>query len=137
MEHEYSCGGVLFTRMDGEISFVLVISPDYVVGFPKGHMEGNETERQTALREICEETGVTAEIIDGFCERIEYELPNKADTIKHVAYFLAEYDGQCLKVPMQELAGIMRVPFEKAMEILTRPELKTILEKAYAHIKSL
>lgn len=41
-------------------------------GFPKGHMEYGESERQTALREVLEETGLKVEILPGFRETCEY-----------------------------------------------------------------
>ena len=67
MLHEKSCGAVLFTTEKGIKKFLLVESNYF--GFPKGHVEENETEQETALREIKEETGVDATIIPGFRER--------------------------------------------------------------------
>ncbi len=61
MNCEYFCGAVVFTRMDGEPHYLLVRAKDRPKGchgFPKGHMEPGETEVQTALREIFEETGL-------------------------------------------------------------------------------
>ena len=55
MLHEKSCGAVLFTTEKGIKKFLLVESNYF--GFPKGHVEENETEQETALREIKEETG--------------------------------------------------------------------------------
>lgn len=64
MLHEKSCGAVLFTTEKGIKKFLLVESNYF--GFPKGHVEENETEQETALREIKEETGVDATINPGF-----------------------------------------------------------------------
>ena len=46
-------------------------------GFPKGHIEFCETEIQAALREIKEETGITANILDGFLIKIEYAMKKR------------------------------------------------------------
>lgn len=43
-------------------------------GFPKGHLEKNEIEEQTAIRETYEEVGINVEIIQGFREKIEYPI---------------------------------------------------------------
>lgn len=74
MKKEVSCGGVVFNRRNDEILYVIVQSLEGYYGFPKGHMENNETEEQTAVREIYEETGLKVEIIPGF--RIIDEYPN-------------------------------------------------------------
>ena len=55
--------GVVFNRRNDEIFYVIVQSLEGYYGFPKGHMENNETEEQTAVREIYEETGLKVEII--------------------------------------------------------------------------
>ena len=69
MEREKSCGAVVFTRKDdGEIRYVLVKQRSGRYCFPKGHVEGAETEHQTALREIWEETGIRPQILPGFRE---------------------------------------------------------------------
>ena len=52
---ERSCGAVVFTRVNGEIRYVVVTEKEGAHSYPKGHMEGNETEEETARREIFEE----------------------------------------------------------------------------------
>ena len=74
--YEKSCGAVLF-KEDEKRYYVLVKSTtNNNWGLPKGHVENNETEQETALREVMEETGINAEIIEGFREQIEYVMPN-------------------------------------------------------------
>ena len=63
---EKSCGAVVFTRVDGDIKYVIIQSLAGYYGFPKGHMEAGESEKQTALREVYEETGLTVHILDDF-----------------------------------------------------------------------
>ena len=43
MTYETSCGAVVFTRRGGEIFYVIIRSIEGYYGFPKGHMEGDET----------------------------------------------------------------------------------------------
>ena len=58
MKKEISCGAVIARQTENGREILLI---RHVNGghwaFPKGHMEGNETESETALREIREETG--------------------------------------------------------------------------------
>ena len=91
---EKSCGIVLFNSDE----FLLIQHPTKSNGdeghwdFPKGHVEGNETELETAKRELIEETGiVNFRLFDGFRYRIEYNF-QKGDemVLKEVIFFLAE-----------------------------------------------
>ena len=60
---EKSCGAIVYTKDHGDILYVIIRSKGGIYGFPKGHMEGNETEAETAFREIFEETGLTVKLI--------------------------------------------------------------------------
>src|SRR5690554_7789701 len=84
VKYEISCGAVVYTRKNDNILYVIVKSTEGYFGFPKGHMEKNETEEQTAIREIFEETGLKVNIIPGFKTINEYPIPHKEVTIKRV-----------------------------------------------------
>ena len=133
MNYEYSCGAVVFTRIDGVPHYVLVRAkdqPEGCHGFPKGHMEPGETEEQTALREIFEETGVRVRLLEGFRAVTEYPLP-KPDTRKRVVFFLAEYEGQETTVLESELAAITIAPWPRALELTEFADSKRILTDAH------
>ena len=54
---EKSCGVVLYTYKLGKRNYLL-IKKDNIYGFPKGHIEENETEKECAIRECFEETSI-------------------------------------------------------------------------------
>ena len=56
MRQVKSCGVIVFRRMP-ELSFLLM-KHSHRYDLPKGHMEEGETELETALREMWEETGI-------------------------------------------------------------------------------
>ncbi|WP_261368984.1 bis(5'-nucleosyl)-tetraphosphatase [Mycoplasma struthionis] len=87
MKQEYSCGAIVFKIINDELNVLLVEQTLNHWGFPKGHMEKNETKQQTAIREVKEETNIDIKLIDGFEEMNTYSpLPK---TMKDVTYFVA------------------------------------------------
>lgn len=73
MKFEKSCGAIVYRKTQNQID-LLLIKNRYGGhwSFPKGHVEGAETEMQTALREVKEETGLDISIQDGFRQAVEY-----------------------------------------------------------------
>ena len=130
MIHHKSCGAVVYTRENSTIKYVLVQQFGGFYGFPKGHMEENETEIETALREIQEEVGLNPVIIEGFKTFDEHRFPNDPDQIKQITYFLAEYENQEITFQKEELLGAVLVTFEEAMDLFTFDSSKRILREA-------
>ena len=132
MEKEKSCGAVVFTRDgEGSIRYVLVEQRSGNFCFPKGHVEGSETEHQTAMREIWEETGLHPVIIPGFRETETYEVAKKPGTMKDVIYFIAEYSDQAIAPPpTDEIRDVRLCTYEEAMELLPTDSRKAVLTAA-------
>lgn len=134
MNYEYSCGAVVFTRVDGIPHFVLIRQndqPEGCHGFPKGHMEPGETQEQTALREIYEEVGLRVRLLDGFRRVTEYPLPAPPDTRKQVVFFLAEYEDQQITCQTSEVASCVLAPFPQALELTEFADSRQILTEAH------
>ena len=129
---EKSCGAVVFTRDDGEIRYVIVESKGGYFGFPKGHMEGAETERETALREIREETGLRVELLEGFRTEDSHTLTREGrpEITKHIVYFLAQYRDQTPAAQESELNGICLMEYETAMRTFQFESSRRILREA-------
>ena len=100
-------------------------------GFPKGHIEKEETELETAKRETKEETGIEdLEFIEGFKEREKYFFRYKNETIfKEVIYFLAKTKTKKIKISFEHL-NYQWLPYKKALEVLSFENAKEILKKA-------
>lgn len=111
-----SCG-VIPCRWNGkEKEYLILRQTNNCWSFPKGHMEAGETEEQTALRELREETGLTGRLIPGKQAVIEYDIP--PFTRKQVVLFLGETTGD---VTLQET------------EVLHHKWVSAELLKAYLH----
>ena len=129
MKYEKSCGAVVFTEADGEIKYLLISSLEGIYGFPKGHVEGNETETATALREVYEETNLKVDLINGFRTTAEYFMPTK-EAVKQVVYFLGRFENQNVVYQKEELSGACLVNYLDAMEMLQFDNSKRILKEA-------
>lgn len=137
MKYEISCGGVVFTRIEGKILYVIIKSLEGYYGFPKGHMEGNETEEQTALREIFEETGLKVKLLPGFKTIVEYPLPKKEGVTKRVIYFAAEYENQKITYQKEELHGAYLMTYEEAMDVFQFENNRRVLKKVNEFINNI
>ena len=131
---ETSCGAIVYTRQEEKILFVLVQEKSGSYSFPKGHMEDNETELETARREIFEETGLRPKFRDGFYETDTYDLKEKPGTRKRVVYFLAEFENEKM-VPMQgEIRKIVLLPYEQAIQCFEYEGSRRVLKAAYSFL---
>lgn len=83
-----AAGAVVWRESDGHV--VLVHRPYYDDwSLPKGKCDPGETFRETAIREVAEETGITGEL-GPHIQDVTYRVPTKdgaGDVLKTVAYF--------------------------------------------------
>lgn len=141
MADEKSCGAIVFTHENGIRKYVIIretgIYQGYC-GFPKGHMEAGETEQDTAIREVKEETGLDVELLDGFRQVDEHFLAREGrpNDKKTNVYFLAEYHDQELKAQGSEVSEIVLMDYRDALESLQYNELKRELTEAESFINS-
>lgn len=133
--YEKSCGAVMYTECGGERKYILITNISGHIGFPKGHIEFGETEKQTALREIYEETGVHTEIIDGFREFYNYKINNFIK--KKAIYYLAPFNPGDIKMNIMEISEYHLVTYSEALKLLNFRHDKKIIEKAEKFIDEL
>lgn len=87
-----SCGILPYRVTENGREYLIVFEQhSQCWSLPKGHMEPGETEIQTALREIKEETGLTARITTKASVTVEY--PISPVSKKQVVFFLGEVSG--------------------------------------------
>jgi len=130
MKKEKSCGCIVFNE---EKSVLLAKMNAGHWSFPKGHMEGNESEQETALRETFEETNVECDILDGFREMNTYSpFPG---VIKDVIFFVAKQKNSVLKKQESEIAEVGFFPFESAKKMITYKEDLKIFRDALRFVE--
>ena len=124
----HSAGAVLYTVMDGERRYVLVREKNGSYGLPKGHVEPGETLAQTALREVREETGVTATLHADEPVMVD-EYPIAGGDIKRVSWFVARYADQTPLADRTQVLGVLVLPIDAALRTLTYGSTREILRK--------
>lgn len=129
VKYEKSCGAVVFTRTDEGIRYVIIQSLEGYYGFPKGHCEVDETEEETALREVYEETGLRVRILPGFRYVDEHTIPNKPGVIKQIVYFAAEFDNQGIQYQKEELLDARLMGFEEVIQAFQWESSRIILRQ--------
>lgn len=133
MKREKSTGAVIFTEENTVRNYLVLHSTLGHTTLCKGHVEGDETEHETAVREIREETGLAVDFVDGFREVITYSP--KPGVVKDVVFFLARLSGGELTCQPEEVADARFLPFEEALEALTHPSDRDTLQKARAFLE--
>ena len=134
MNWEYSCGAIVFTRRNEEPLFVVVQEMAGAYSFPKGHMEGAETEMETAQREIEEEIGLRPRFLPGFRQEDEYDLAEKPGTRKRVVYFLAEFENEPLTPRPGEIRRVLLLSYREALPYFEHESSRRILTAAYTFL---
>ena len=123
MIKEKSCGCIIIE--DNRV--LLVKHQKGHWGFPKGHVEENETEMETAIREVKEETNLDVEIVDN--KRYTEEYITDKGNEKEVVYFYAKKIGGEIYSQEEEVSETKWFSFEDALQIITYKESKETFRK--------
>jgi inorganic pyrophosphatase len=116
--YQKSCGAVIYRRLNNKTEYLCVKQKrSGTFSVPKGHMEAFETERQTALREIKEETGISTGLKPDFRMEIQYNLQNNKH--KTVVLFLAEYCGE-IEIDNDEITKSQWLGYGQAKAVLPK-----------------
>ncbi|MEM3833118.1 MAG: bis(5'-nucleosyl)-tetraphosphatase [Thermoprotei archaeon] len=128
---EISAGVVVFRKENSTRKYLLLNYPAGHWDFPKGGIDSNETPKETAIREVREETGITdLKFVTGFEERVSYFYRKHGKTVhKEVIYFLAETKQEVVSLSWEHM-GYVWLIFNDAYKKLTFKTSKDILKKA-------
>ncbi len=129
MKHEKSCGALVY-RNKGDRTELLLIKHRFGGhwSFPKGHVENGETEHETALREVKEETDLDINIQPGFRQCVEY-FP-KPHVKKQVVYFLAEAITEEVHRQEEEVSETTWAQIDEAYRMVTFRNDKNLIRRA-------
>lgn len=95
-------------------------------GFPKGHVEGNESEEETALREVKEETNIDVNIFPE--KRYSMQYMTDKGNLKEVVFFVAKKSSSSLKAQEEEISEIGWFDFKTALDTITYDNTKELFK---------
>jgi 8-oxo-dGTP pyrophosphatase MutT (NUDIX family) len=135
-ETEFSAGGVV-VRGD-EVAVIVPVKRDAngnpVLGLPKGHPDGDETPEEAATREVQEETGLVAELIDKLGD-VSYSYERKGRRrSKRVAFYLFEYRSGDLADHDDEIEDARWMPLQEAARSLTYAGEREMVTRALSRL---
>lgn len=132
--YEKSCGAVVYRTVDSVAQFLLIKNKrSENWGFPKGHIEAGETEIETAVREVWEETGLHIQILPDFSAKSEYSIQGRVE--KFVTIFLAQTNDSKLRIQEEEIDDYAWADYNGALKILKFDNDRSIMRQANKFLK--
>jgi 8-oxo-dGTP pyrophosphatase MutT (NUDIX family) len=131
---ETSAGGLVVRRSGGDLHVALIARYDrrrrLVWSLPKGHVEEGETVEEAALREVYEETGLTAQIVAPL-GIIDFWFAVEDKRIhKTVHHFLMRYESGEINDEDIEVVEVEWVPFDEVSSRLAYRDERRLVAKA-------
>jgi len=130
MLEERSAGAILYRESPSGKLYLLLNYPSGHWDFVKGNIEKGETFKQTTLREIREETGITdVSFVEGFQNKVEYHYQRDGELVhKEVVFFLAKTATEHVEISYEHL-GFIWLKFNDALKKLTYKTAQSMLKK--------
>ncbi len=132
-EREVSAGGIVFRRQpDSSARFLLIRDPYEHWGFPKGHLEGEESPAEAAFRETAEETGLTDLVMLGPIRIIDWHFRFRGRYIHKYCHFFLFESAAADVVPQQDegITDFRWLELEAALEQLSYDNARGVLKRA-------
>ena len=143
VKREFSAGGVLVRRLKGEWVLAAIRPAGKEPGLwalPKGNIAPGEDPRETALREVHEETGAHGRLVEKLGD-VRYTYTWAGERIfKIVSFFLLRYaSGRLGDLPSEtahEVDEVRWLPLDEAPKLLAYGGERQMAEKALAFVRN-
>jgi 8-oxo-dGTP pyrophosphatase MutT (NUDIX family) len=114
MIREFSAGGVVVRRMRGRPFVAVVRVRDDVLALPKGHPDAGESAADAAWREVREETGLEAELVEKLDDIRYWYVRGGERVMKIVSFFLFRYRRGRVADHDHEVQEALWIPLDEA-----------------------
>ena len=135
MIREFSAGGVVVHEVEGRFDVAVVRVRDQILALPKGHPDGDESAAEAAEREVREETGLEAELVEKLGD-VRYWYARDGDRVmKIVAFYLFRYRSGTVEDHDHEVEEALWIPLDEAPGRLAYKGERAMAEAALSRLK--
>lgn len=133
---DQSFGVIPVQFQQGEVRFLLIQHHAGHWAFPKGHAERGESDAQTALRELREETGISdVRLLDGVALTECYYFKRDMQTVtKMVRYFIGVVASGDVRIQASEIRAYKWANYANALSLITFAESRRIISEAHTYL---
>ena len=137
MIREFSAGGVVIRRFRGRPFLAAVrVKDGKVMALPKGHIFPGETMAEAAQREVREEAGVEAELVEELGPVRYWYVRDGERVLKEVRFFLFRYRSGSVRDHDHEVDSAEWVPLEEAPQLLSYKGEREVAAAALSRVRS-
>jgi 8-oxo-dGTP pyrophosphatase MutT (NUDIX family) len=131
---EFSAGGVVVRRMHGRPFVAVVRVRDEILALPKGHPDGDESAAAAARREVREETGVEADLVEKLGDIRYWYARGGKRVMKIVSFFLFRYRSGSVADHDHEVEEALWIPLDEAPGRLAYKGEQEMVESALSRL---
>lgn len=131
---EVSAGGIVFRRTDEGVRYLLIRDSYKNWGFPKGHLEADESPDAAAVREVHEETGLRHLAMKGPIEIIDWNFRFRGRLVHKICHFflIEAASGQPRPLRREGITACKWLAFDEAVAMVSYENARTVLAQAQA-----
>jgi len=122
-------------QMRGREFVAVVRVRDEILALPKGHPDGDETSAQAAQREVREETGLEADLVERLGEVKYWYVRGGERVMKIVAFFLFRYRSGSVENHDHEVEEALWIPLDDAPRRLAYKGEREMADAAISRLR--